>query len=64
MTQNGLFDIFSNAHALHACTTSYPYEKQQELIKGLSFEMSVLARARAQLLICSTLEDTWAYHME
>ena len=27
-----------------------PYEKQQELNKGLSPEMNVLARARAQLL--------------
>ena len=35
------------------CTSSHhniPYEKQKELNKGLSLEMSVLARARAQLL--------------
>ena len=35
------------------CTSSHhnvPYEKQQEFNKGLSLEMSVLARARAQLL--------------
>ena len=35
------------------CTSSHhnvPYEKQQELNKGLSHEMSDLARARAHLL--------------
>ena len=34
------------------CTSSHhgvPYERQQQLIKGLSLEMSVLARAQAQL---------------
>ena len=55
MTQNGLFDIFSHLKPSKRhlfCTSSHhnlPYEKQ-ELNKGLSLEMSVLAGARAQLL--------------
>ena len=69
MTQNGLFDIFSNAHVQTPaiCTSSHhnvPYETQQVLQKGSEPCMSVLATARAQLLNCSTLIHTWAYHME
>ena len=49
MTQNALLMFSVNLF----CTSSHPnvpYEKQKELNKGLSLEMSVLARARAQLL--------------
>ena len=48
------------------CTSSHhnvPYE-QQELSKGSEPWNKFLARACAELLICPTLLQTWAYHME
>ena len=48
------------------CTSSHhnvPYE-QQELSKWSEPWNKFLARACAQLLICPTLLQTWAYHME
>ena len=45
-------------------TTKYRMKNNKSLTRVQSLEMSVIARARAQFLICSTSVHTWAYHME
>ena len=54
MTQNELFDSFSNAHAsiyfALVITKTYRMKNNKSSTRGLSLEKSVLARARAQLL--------------
>ena len=45
-------------------TKAYRMKNNKSSTRGLSLEMSVLAKARAQLLNSSTLVHTWEYHME
>ena len=51
MTQNGLFDIFSSAiYFAPVVTTTYRLKTNKSSTRGLSLEMSVLSRARVQML--------------
>ena len=59
----------ANAHAqIHhfapACTVANRMERNKTSTRGVNLERSFVASVHAQLLICSTLIHTWAYHME